>query len=56
MATYKISYLDGDSYSNRGEYYIDNVIDEYDAVENMVICYHLNPNTIKILSVDFISE
>ena len=56
MATYKISYLDGESYSHRGEHYINNVVDEYDAVENMINFYHLNTDNVKILSVDLVCE
>lgn len=55
MATYKVSYLDNDSYSQRGEYYADNVVDEYDAVEHVINKYGLSEN-IRILSVDLISE
>lgn len=54
MATYKISYLNGDSYSTRNESYVDNVIDEYDAVEKLVNEYNLGD--IRVLKIDLISE
>ncbi len=56
MATYKISYLDGDSFSHRGDHYIDNVIDEYDAVEKMVNLYNLDVNNLKVLNVQLVCE
>lgn len=55
MATYKVSYLVDDSYSKPGEVYIDNVYDEYDAVEIAIYRYGLKDNC-KITSVDFICE
>ena len=55
MATYKISYLLNSSYSYKDEHYIENVIDEYDAVETMIAKYNL-PDKITILSVDLICE
>jgi len=55
MATYKISYLLNNSYSCKDEHYIENVIDENDAVETMISKYHF-PSEIVILSVDLICE
>ena len=55
MATYKISYMIGDSFSNKGERYIDNVIDEYEAVESMIVKYNL-PENIKINKIELVCE
>lgn len=55
MATYKISYLEGDSYSTKGEHYVDNVFDEYEAVDYMIYTYNLS-NDIKILNIELITE
>lgn len=55
MATYKISYLCGDSYSSKGEIYVDNVYDEYDAVEVGMYKHGLT-DEVKITKVEFICE
>ena len=55
MATYKISYLEDDSYSTKGEHYVDNVLDEYEAVEHMIYNYGMS-NDIRILNIELISE
>jgi len=54
MATYKISYLFGNSYSSKGEVYVNNVYDEYDAVE--IAVYKNNLHDAKIINVEFICE
>jgi len=55
MATYKVSYLYGDSYSSKGEFYVDNVYDEYDAVE-VGIYKHGLTDEVKITKVELICE
>ena len=55
MATYKISYLIGESYSNKNSHYVDNVIDEYDAVEQMLNNHNL-PSDTQILKVELVCE
>lgn len=56
MATFKVSYLFGDSFSNKGEFYVNNVYDEHDAVELGLYQNNLMETNIKIMSVDLISE
>ena len=56
MATFKISYLYGDSYSSKGNIYVKNVYDEYDAVEVGLYQNDLNNKDVKITSVEFICE
>lgn len=56
MATYKISYLDGISFSHKGEHCVDNVVDEYDAVEKMINQHGLDPENLKVLDVQLICE
>lgn len=55
MATYKITYVIGDTYLEKHDIYVDNVYDEYDAVEVGMYKHNL-PNSAKILKVDFICE
>ena len=54
MATYKISYLFDNSYSSKGEVYISNVSDEYDAVD--IASYKYDLNDAKITNVELICE
>lgn len=55
MATYKITYLENESYSTRKFTYVDNASDQYDAVE---IAYNMGKllDTSKITNVDFVCE
>lgn len=55
MATYKITYVKGDTYLTKKECYVDNVYDEYDAVEVGMYKYGLGDDC-KILNVQFICE
>ena len=55
MATYKILYTLDNSYVEKHEVYVDNVYDEYDAVEVGMYKFSI-PNSAKILKVDFICE
>jgi len=56
MAIYRISYLYDDTYSTRNSCSIDEVIDEYDAVEKMINSYNMNADNLRILNVQLISE
>lgn len=55
MATYKITYLENESYSTRKNIYVDNAADQYDAVE---IAYNTGRilETSKVLTVDIVCE
>jgi len=56
MATFKVAYLFGDSFSNKGEFYVNNVYDEHDAVELGLYQNNLMDTSVKITSVELISE
>ena len=55
MATYKVSYIEGDSYMKTGSVFVDNVFDEYEAVEIAIYKYGL-PENIKINNVELVCE
>ena len=55
MATYKISYISGDSYLKKGEVYVSNVLDENDAVEMAIYKGGLD-NEARIMNVELICE
>ena len=56
MATFKVAYLFGDSFSNKGEFYVNNVYDEHDAVELGLYQNDLMDTNIKIVNVELICE
>lgn len=56
MATYKVSYLFGDSYSSKGEFYVDNVYDEHEAVELGLYKNDLMDTDVKIMDVELVCE
>lgn len=55
MATYKITYLENESYSTRKTTYVDNAADQYDAVE---IAYAMGKllDSSKVTNVDLVCE
>jgi hypothetical protein len=55
MATYKISYISGDSYLKKGEVYISDVLDENDAIEMAIYKEGLDSEA-KVMNVELICE
>lgn len=55
MATYKISYIISSSYSQQGDIYVENVIDEYDAIEVAMHDGRLS-KSMEVKKVDLICE
>ena len=55
MATYKITYLENDSYSTRKDTYVNNASDQYDALEIAYNCGQLLDSS-KITSVELVCE
>lgn len=56
MAVYKICYLEDRSYAKKKEVYVDNVIDQYEAMEVAMYKYDLDKDSIIINEISLISE